>query len=769
MAKVLPASAVASGPYVTIMGNPKAGCVDQFGASTTSEQALKQVRQFLRDGALAVEEVPTPHVGPGDVLVRSHYSFVSVGTERMKVSQARMSLLQKARERPDQVKQVLETLRQQGVMPTLRKVTERLRAPTTLGYSCAGTVAAVGSAIEEFRIGDRVACIGEGLATHAEYNAVPRNLVVKVPLNVSLEAASASAVGAIALQGIRQAELQLGESVAIIGLGLLGQFLVQLCRANGCQVVGIDIDPAKCALAVVNGAVAASDADTDQALHATLRASGGLGVDAVLLTASTKDIGPIELAAAVVRDRGRVICLGNTAIELDWRTWFGKEIDFRFSRAMGAGMYDSDYLMHGKDYPIGYVRWTAHRNMQAFLQLIADGKLDVTRLITHRYSFDEAMTVFDRIATGELAQAVGIVFEYSEPEVGAFDDKPPARTFAAGGPGADGKVRLAQIGAGNYAKSMLMPYFASLDGLSLEGICTSKGLNAESLARRYGFHKATVDAEVLIQDPQVSAVMIATRHDSHARYALAALQAGKHAYVEKPLAITDEQLAPIAELLASRGPAGPTLWVGHNRRFSPLSIAARAHFQGVPARQVVCTVRSAAVPGDSWYHDPAEGGGILFGDVCHFIDLAIYFSDSIPIEVSAFSTPDPSHLHESWSIQLRFASGGVGLVHYVCGSERGWERETIDILGGGRSARIAGFRRLALHGSSADRVKRKFQPDMGQQSMLAAMVAQFSRAPGTNDLTDDFLLSAQTLLAVRRSIVERRIVSIEPRFPYSQS
>jgi predicted dehydrogenase/threonine dehydrogenase-like Zn-dependent dehydrogenase len=726
---------------------------------------VKQVRQYIRNGALDIGEVPIPALGSGDVLVRSHYSFVSVGTEKMKISQARMSLAEKAKERPDQVRLVLSSLREQGLVPTLRKVQERLRAPTTLGYSCAGTVVATGSQVSEFRMGDRVTCIGEGVATHAEYNAVPRNLVAHVPTNVSLEAASSSAIGAIALQSIRQAKLELGESVAIIGLGLLGQFLVQLCRANGCRVVGVDLDPGKCALAVQNGAEAACGPETDEALYHALRISGGVGVDAVLLTVSTKDLGPIELSARLVRDRGRVVCLGNTAIELDWRTWFGKEIDFLFSRAMGAGIInDPDYFTRGKDYPIGYVRWTANRNMQAFLDLIAQGKLAVPGLITHRFPFSEAISVFDKIASGELNQAVGIVFEYPEPQKGVFELQPRTVTFERDQP--RGALRLGQIGAGNYAKSMLMPCFPSLPGLSLEGICTTKGPNAEALARRYGFHKATTDAGELLRDPEINAIMVATRHDSHARYALAALEAGKHAYVEKPLAMTEDQLAPIATVLGARGTDGPTLWVGHNRRFSPLSQRALAHFEGVAVRQVTCTVRAAAVPADSWYQDKVEGGGILFGDVCHFIDLAIHFAQSLPVEISAFATPGGGHLGESWAIMLRFANEGLGVVHYVCGSQDGMDRETVDILGGGRSARIIGFRRLILRGGRGGGDTRKFQPDLGQKTMLQAMVAQFSGAPGAVDYTESFLVSAQALLAAQRSIAERRIVTMEPRFPF---
>jgi len=728
------------------------------------ENALKQIRQYLKDGTLDLGEVPMPAVGPGDLLVRTHFSFVSVGTEKMKVSQARMNLAEKAKERPDQVRQVLETLREQGLGPTVRKVQERLKAPTTLGYSCAGTVTEVGAQVDEFRVGDRVACIGEGLATHAEYNTVPRNLVVAVPDRVGLEAGSASAIGAIALQSLRQARLELGETVAVIGLGLLGQFLVQLCRASGCRVMGVDLDAGKRALALANGAEAASGVEGEEGLLHALRVSGGAGVDAVLITTSTTSNQPIEMAAALVRDRGRVVCLGNTRIELDWRTWFGKEIDFRFSRAMGAGMFDPDYLLRGKDYPVGYVRWTAHRNMEAFLDLIAQGKLDLSRLITHRFPFGDAIAVFDRIASGDLAPAIGIVFEYPDAEHETPALEPRTLRLAANRP--HGAVRLGMIGAGNYAKSMLLPHLRAAPGVSLEGICTTRGANAESLARRYGFRTATTDAAQLIHDPEINALLVATRHDSHARYTLEGLQAGKHVYVEKPLALTEEQLRPIADAIGSRGAGGPTLWVGHNRRFSPLSTRALAHFEGIGVRQVACTVRAAGVPADSWYQDPAEGGGILFGDVCHFIDLAIFFAASLPVEVHAFTTADPGHRQESWAIQLRFASGGIGVVHYVCGSQRGLVRETIDVLGGGRSARIAGFRQLELRGGAGGGT-RKLQPDLGQKAMLAAMATQFAGAPGAVDLSESFIVSAQALLAARRSIAERRAVALKPRFPYA--
>jgi predicted dehydrogenase len=497
-----------------------------------------------------------------------------------------------------------------------------------------------------------------------------------------------------------------------------------------------------------------------------LRASAGAGADAVLLTVSSADLGPIELAAALVRDRGRVVCPGNTAIELDWRTWFGKEIEFLFSRAMGAGINEPDYFARGSDYPIGYVRWTANRNLRAFLDLSAQGKLAVPQLITHRFPFADAVSVFDRIASGELNRAVGIDFEYPEPEAGVLDLQPRTLIFRSDRP--RGVVRLGQIGAGNYAKSMLMPHFPSLRGLSLEGLCTARGANAETLARRYGFRKATTDAGELIRDREINAILVATRHDNHARYAAAALDAGKHAYVEKPLALSEEELAPVAAALGRRGADGPTLWIGHNRRFSALTQRALAHFEGVEVRQVTCTVHVAAVPADSWYQDSVEGGGMLFGDVCHYIDLALHLAQSLPIEVGAFATVDPGHREESWAITLRFVNGGLGVVHYTCGSQKGLAGETIEILGGGRSAQISGFRRLVLRGGRGGGMRR-FRPDRGQEAMLQAMLAQFSGAPGAVDYSESFLASAQALLAARRSIAERRVVGLEPRFPFRVS
>jgi predicted dehydrogenase len=484
------------------------------------------------------------------------------------------------------------------------------------------------------------------------------------------------------------------------------------------------------------------------------------------LTTSTKDNQPIKMAALLVRDRGRVVCLGNTEINLDWRLWFGKEIEFLFSRSTGAGIYDPDYFTKGNDYPIGYVRWSAKRNIIAFLDLLAQNKIDPSNLITHRFQFDDAVDVFNQIANGDLSGAVGIVFEYPDADNGVLETQ--SRTIRFGGAAPLRKVRLGMIGAGNYAKSMLLPHFHALKDLSLVTICTSRGMNAEALAERYQFRNATTDAGEIFKDSEINTVAVATRHDSHGRYALDALEAGKSVYVEKPLAMNDLELASIVEALGERNPEDPTLWVGYNRRFAPLSEKALAHMEGVPVRQVSCTIRKASMPGDSWYQDASEGGGMLFGDVCHFIDLAIWFQQSVPLEVHAFAAGDPSQGEESWTIQLRFANGGLGTVNYVCGSQQGFVGETVDILGGGgRSASISGFRKLTLNDGHRARSTSLLQPDLGQKAMLQVMMAQFAREPGAVDHTDSFILATRALLAAHRSIRERRVVLMGPNYPYA--
>jgi polar amino acid transport system substrate-binding protein len=402
--------------------------------------------------------------------------------------------------------------------------------------------------------------------------------------------------------------------------------------------------------------------------------------------------------------------------------------------------------------------------MQAFLELVAQGKIDVNRLITHRFSFQEAEAVFDRIANGELKDAVGIVFQFPDAETTSPASQLRIQQYASDH--APQAVRLGLIGAGNYCKSMLLPHLSKLEKLSLEAICTTKGAGADALARRYGFRLATTKPDELFRHPDINAIMVTTRHDTHAHFAYQALRVGKHVFVEKPLAMHEEELQPILDVLQQRNGNGPNLWVGYNRRFSDLSQQVRNHFAGIEVRQIHCQIHAPAVPADSWYQDHSEGGGLLFGDVCHFIDLAIFFAESFPQAISAMATHDPSHRHDNWAIQIQFANGSLASIRYICGSNDGYDRETIDVLGGGRSAHLMRFRHLTLHTGSQKKVIRRLQPDMGQRQMLEAALARFQGAVGAEDLTESFIMSTQAMLAAQRSIRERRVVTLESQFPF---
>jgi predicted dehydrogenase len=427
-------------------------------------------------------------------------------------------------------------------------------------------------------------------------------------------------------------------------------------------------------------------------------------------------------------------------------------------------MYDPNYELRGQDYPIGHVRWTAQRNMQAFLELVSQGKLNVGHIITHRFPFDDAERVFDQIASGELGSAVGVVLEFAGMDLSV--PTPAARTRQYASITTAGPVRLAVIGIGNYCKSVLLPNIKEIPGVSLQAIGATKGAGVDELARRYHCQFATTDVEQIFASSDINAVLIATRHDSHAELARHALQAGKHTYVEKPLALTDEQLDAILAVLPPEQSGGPAFWVGYNRRFSPLSQALFEHFSGVEVRQVHCQIHAAPVPAESWYQDAAEGGGILFGDVCHFIDLALFFAHSQPREVNAMATHDPSHQNDSWTIQIGFQNGGLASVRYICGSNRGYVREVITVVGGGRSAQLEGFRKLTLRGAGRTQRIRRLQPDLGQRRMLQAAFARFQGSSDQPDLSASFVLSTQVLLATHRSIIERRAITLEPVYPF---
>ncbi|MEO6463297.1 MAG: bi-domain-containing oxidoreductase, partial [Candidatus Eisenbacteria bacterium] len=613
---------------------------------------MKQILQNYKTGALRLADVPPPALRGGGVLVATRASLISAGTEKMKVDVAKKSLLGKAMERPDQVRKVIETVRQQGLFQTYEKVMNKLDTPTPLGYSSAGVVLEVGREATEFAVGARVACAGAGYAVHADVAYVPRNLVVGMAADTPFERAAFTTLGAIALQGVRQGDIRLGEDVVVIGLGLVGLLTVQLLREAGARVIGVEIDPGKAGLAKRLGCdrvVIGPDIEVRDAIR---QATGGRGADCVLVTAASSSSAPVILAGELCRDRGRVVVVGITRMDLPHRTYYDKELSLVLSRSYGPGRYDPSYEEKGVDYPLGYVRWTERRNMHEFLRLVEEGRVEVDPLISHRIPFGEAERAYGLITGRATEPYLGIVLTYPEtpPPAGRIDlagpgaanggPVPPRRVRAAGEP-----VGLGFLGAGNFATSMLLPHLKGRTDARLTGVVTASGLTARGAADKFGFAFCASDAGEILADPSTDAVFVVTRHHLHAGYAERALRAGKAVFVEKPLATTGDELAKVAaaadEVAARTGRPAPLL-VGFNRRFAPLSEKLAAH---VPAGEgplmVHYRVNAGFLGRESWYQDPAEGGGRILGEVCHFLDYVAFVAGSPITRVFAAGVRDP--------------------------------------------------------------------------------------------------------------------------------
>lgn len=676
---------------------------------------MKQVAQNYKTGELSVRIVPSPSLRPGGVLVRSAASLISAGTERTKTETARMSLLQKARSRPDQVRKVLETLRKEGYASTYRKVMGKLDSLSPLGYSSAGTVVAVGDGVPEFRVGDRVACAGAGFANHAEQIFVPANLCVPIPGGVGLAEAAFTTVGAIALQGVRQAEVRLGETVAVIGLGLVGQLTVMLLKAAGCRVLGIDLDPWTVELARKNGADLSIVRGADPAVRAA-EMSAGAGLDAVIITAGTKSNDPIELAAKILRDRGRVVVVGAVGMAVPRDPYYMKELDLRLSRSYGPGRYDVAYEEKGRDYPIGYVRWTEKRNMAAFLDLVAQGKIRFDEVLTHRFPVDRAPEAYDMLTGKSGERYLGIVLEYdSERKLETVVPLPgaPQRSSARAG--------IGFIGAGSFAKSQILPH---LSGAVLRGIHTGSGLTAVDVGEKSGFAFAAGSPEGVLEDPQTGAVFIVTRHDTHAQLAQAALEKGLAAFVEKPLALNDRELEGVVEAAKT---GGGRLLVGFNRRFAPMTRLAIEHFGDRKFPLAInIRVNAGAMPKDSWIQDRDIGGGRIVGEACHFIDLAVAIAGAPVTRVFAealFDSASGTRLEDSLSMVLRLEDGSMASIQYLANGDTTYPKEHVEIFGAGRMAVIDDFRALTLVRDGVQRVVKAAGQDKGHKAEIEAFLS----------------------------------------------
>ncbi len=672
---------------------------------------MKQVLQNVRSKTPDIVDVPEPAPRGGGVLVRNQASLISAGTEKMVIDFAGKSMLGKARERPDLVRQVMDKVKREGVAATARTVMSRLDQPIPLGYSCAGIVESVGRGAEEFQPGDRVACAGMGYASHAEVVHVPKNLTVRIPEGVSFEDASYVTLGAIALQGVRVADVRLGENVAVIGLGLLGQLSVQLLKAAGCRVMGIDLDPAKVALALEMGAEAAivRTEDVRGAVDAFTR---GVGVDAVVIAAATDSNDPTELAGDICRERGRVSMVGAVKMDVPRKVYYEKELELRLSRSYGPGRYDPEYEERGHDYPIGYVRWTERRNMEEFLRLVAAGQVTPARLTTHRFPIDRADEAYTVIG-GEAGPFSGVVLTYPQ-QAGA-----PRRTVVLKpGAGAPGKTGVGFIGAGNFARAVLLPAFQRA-GAELVGIATATGMNARTAGDKFGFRYCTTEMQEVLADPSIHAVVIATRHDSHARFAAQALRAGKAVFVEKPLAIDEEGLA---EVLQAQAETGAPLAVGFNRRWSALAAELRQAFAGAPV-SIQCRVNAGPIPAGSWIHHPDEGGGRIIGEVCHFVDTAAYLAGSDVVEVFAWAVAGPEGaLHDTLTASLRFANGSIASIGYFATGDKSFPKERIEVFGGGAVGVLDDWRTLAISRDGRAKNTRKLSQDKGFDAEVAAFL-----------------------------------------------
>jgi predicted dehydrogenase/threonine dehydrogenase-like Zn-dependent dehydrogenase len=719
---------------------------------------MKQIAQNYKSGELAVLDSPAPVCRPGGVLVQSLFSLISTGTEMMKVAEANMSMVAKARARPDQVRKVLDAVAQQGAVATYKKVMSRLDSYTPLGYSLCGVVVEVGTGAEEFAVGQLVAAAGNEYALHAEYNWIPVNLCAPVPPGVSPQHAAFATVGSIAMHGVRRAEVQLGDTACVIGLGLVGQLVVRLLIAAGVRVVGLDVIEDRCRLAEQAGAVLCA-APTGEGLDAVQdvlgQISGGRGADHIFLAAGGSSNGPVETAARLARDRARVVDIGKTRLDLPWNAYYDKELDVRFSRSYGPGRYDERYELEGIDYPIGYVRWTERRNLECFLDLIARKEIEVEMLISGVFPLENASTVYADLASGAL-KAVGVLLEY--PATPA--DTPPRAAVSmvrasTGNPpraNGDGRLAIGFIGAGNYASSMLLPHLARLDQAFLSHVATTRSLSAVNAQRRFGFARASTDAEAVFEDASIDAVFIVTRHHSHADLVCRALETGKAVFVEKPLALTYAEVDRIAEAIATTG--NDRLMVGFNRRFAPLLTQLRSHF-GLAGESSVTRylVNAGPLAADSWYRNDALEGSRFVGEGGHFIDTLSWWTASLPDEVYAVKGPDKDDVH----VTIRFQDGSAGSITYVTAGNSRYPKETLDVAAGGRSARLDNFRRATVW---SGRRRSTMRPRGGQDKGQRAELAQFVEAVRTGA---PMPIPIASLIATTRATIAARESALSGR------
>lgn len=694
---------------------------------------MRQVIQSLANGSILVADVPAPRARPGWLLIDTAATLVSAGTERMLLEFGKGNLLQKAMSQPQRVKEVIAKARTDGVLETIDAVRSKLDQPIPLGYCNAGVVVGVGPGVEGFKVGDRVACNGP----HAEVVAVPQTLCARIPEGVSDEAAAFAPLAAIALQGIRLVQPTLGERVVVFGLGLIGLITVQILRAAGCRVLGVDFDAAKLALARAYGAETVDLSAGEDPLAAADAWSGGRGVDAVLITASSKSNDIVKQAARMSRKRGRIVLVGVVGLELDRADFYEKELTFQVSCSYGPGRYDAGYEDRAQDYPIAFVRWTEQRNFEAVLDLMASGALDVADLITHRFDIGEAPAAY-RVLTDDRAVR-GIVLTYPP---GVREAKLARSVRLSGEAGRPGGAGLGVIGAGGFASRVLIPAMKAGGG-ELRVLVSQGGVSAAISGRRSGFAEASTDIDAVLADPAVDALVVATRHDSHARLAQQALLAGKSVFVEKPLALTEESLDGVQAAWSAARDAGkaPIVMVGFNRRFAPLAVKMKGLLDRLSEpKTLIATVNAGPIPADHWTQDPEAGGGRIIGEACHFVDLMRYLVGA-PIErvhAVRLGSPAGGVADDKATIVIQFADGSHGTIHYFANGSKAFPKERIEAFGGGRILQLDNFRSLKGWGWPGFS-KAASRQDKGHAACAAAFVAALKSGAGSPIPFDELL------------------------------
>ncbi len=707
---------------------------------------MKQILQNLSTGVTELADVPCPRAGTGQLLIRSTRSLVSAGTERMLVEFGKAGLIDKARQQPDKVKMVLDKVRTDGLLATIESVRSKLDQPLPLGYCNVGVVAEVGAGVSGFAVGDRVASNGK----HAEVVSVPVNLCARVPDGVSDDQAAFAVLGAIALQGIRLAQPTLGEAVVVTGLGLIGLMTAQLLRAHGCQVLGIDLDPARLALARQFGAETVDLSGGGDPVQAAREFSRGRGVDAVLVTAATQSNEPMHQAALMCRQRGRIVLVGVAGLNLSRDDFFKKELTFQVSSSYGPGRYDPNYEEKGQDYPVGFVRWTEQRNFEAVLDMMADGRLDVTPLVSHRFSIEQAAQAYELVSGAE--RSLGILLQYP-----GFVGGPPARTVqlpaSVAVPAVSGTraPAVSFIGSGNYATAVLIPAFKAA-GARLRTVASNSGVTGLHAGRKFGFAQTTTDTPSVFADEETDVVVITTRHDSHARLVMQALEAGKPVFVEKPLCLTLAELSEIETRHADLVAAGsaPRVMVGFNRRFAPQVQKIKSLLGGATGPKVfVMTVNAGPIPTDHWTQDREVGGGRIAGEGCHFIDLLRFLASSriTGFQVSAME----AKTSDTVSIQLKFADGSIGSLHYLANGDKSFPKERLEVFVAGRVLQLDNYRKLRGFGWPGFRSMNLWRQDKGQKACAAAFVHSVEQGAPTPIPFDEILEVSRVTIEVART------------------